>query len=112
MLMLQEKIASVEAQMRAKLAEVRASLSHAGSKGSQVEEIWRAFLREYLPRRLDVGYGEIIDSHDNRSSQTDIVIVNEDHPFTFTRDQPGLFFIEGVSAVGEVKTRLTLDSSF
>ncbi len=105
--MLQQKIAAAEAQMRTKLEEVRAALAHAGSKGSHVEETWRTFLREYLPRRLEVGHGEVIDSHGNRSAQTDIVIVNEDHPFTFTKDQAGLFFIEGICAAGEVKSILT-----
>ena len=105
--MLQAKIASVEVQMRAKLAEVRATHSHAGSKGEQVEDVLRCFLREYLPRRLEVGHGEVIDSYGNRSSQTDVVIVNDDHPFTFTHDLSGLFFIEGVCAAGEVKTVLT-----
>src|SRR5207244_1168003 len=35
---------------------------------------------------------------------------NEDHPFTFTEDLPGLFFIEGVVGAGEVKTILTQDN--
>lgn len=35
------------------------------------------------------------------------MIVNEHHPFTFKTSEPSLFFIEGVSAVGEVKTVLT-----
>lgn len=67
----------------------------------------RDFLREYLPRRYGVGHGEIIDSKDGRSAQTDIVIVTDEHPFTFTADQPGLFFVEGVFALGEVKSVLT-----
>ncbi len=36
-----------------------------------------------------------------------MVIANEDHPFTFTPDEPGLFFVEGVCAGGEVKSLLT-----
>lgn len=32
--------------------------------------------------------------------------MTEDHPFTFTQELPGLFFIEGVCAAGEVKTVL------
>jgi hypothetical protein len=101
---LRDKIAAVEEQMRAKLAEIRATLRHAGGKGQQVEEAIRSFLREYLPRRLGVGHGEVIDASGGRSPQTDIVIVTDDHPFTFPRDLPGLFFIEGVCGAGEVKT--------
>lgn len=106
---LKAKIAAVEEQMRAKLAEIRATLRHAGGKGQQVEEEIRSFLREYLPRRLEVGHGEIIDTSGARSSETDVIIVTDDHPFTFARDLPGLFFVEGVCGVGEVKAVLGPD---
>ena len=93
--------------MREALAEVRETFKHSGNKGTNTEDIFGQFVRYYLPRRLEIGNGEIIDSKGNRSGQTDIVIVNDDHPFTFTPNKPGLFFIEGISAVGEVKTTLT-----
>jgi hypothetical protein len=105
--MLKDKIAAVEVQMKAKLEEARATFAHPGDKGSSVEDSFRAFLRQYLSRRLGVGNGEIIDHKGRMSTQTDVVIVSEDHPFTFTSDLPGLFFIEGVCAAGEVKTNLT-----
>lgn len=104
---LRDKIAAVEAQMRAKLDEIRATFAHPADKGTSAEDSFRAFLREYLPRRLAVGHGEIVDRQGRRSRQTDLVIVTEDHPFTFTADLPGLFFIEGVCGAGEVKTNLT-----
>jgi hypothetical protein len=105
--MLKDKIAAIEVQMKAKLEEARATFTHPGDKGTSVEDSFRAFLRQYLSRRLEVGNGEIIDCEGQRSTQTDVVIVSEDHPFTFTSDLPGLFFIEGVCAAGEVKTNLT-----
>lgn len=104
--MLREKFAAIESQMRGKLDEIRATLEHPGGKGTSIEEVFRKFMREFLPRRLDVGHGEILDSEDRRSKQTDLIVVNEDHPLTFTHVQPGLFFIEGVCAAGEVKTVL------
>lgn len=105
--MMKEKIAAVEAQMTARLKELRVTFTHPGDKGVSIEDIFRKFLCEYLPRKLTVGSGEVIDSNWNRSKQTDIVIVNEYHPFTFTQDLPGLFFIEGVCAAGEIKANLT-----
>ena len=105
--MLKEKISKVENQMREALAEVRETFQHSGNKGTSNENIFSEFVRSYLPRRLEIGNGEIIDSKKNRSGQVDIVIVNEDHPFTFAPNKPGLFFIEGISAIGEVKTTLT-----
>ena len=117
--MLKDIIDAVELQMKGKLEEIRAKFEHPGDKGSTVEDTFRSFLRQYLPRRLEVGQGEIVDSKGRKSKQTDIIIVSEDHPFTFTPDQPGFFFIEGVCAAGEVKTTLTsaglksaIDNSF
>lgn len=105
--MLKDVIAATELQMTAKLAEARAKFQHGGLKGDAVEDAVRNFLRSFIPRRLAVGTGEVVDRSGGRSGQTDIVIANEDHPFTFAGDDPGLFFIEGVSAAGEVKAVLT-----
>lgn len=101
--MLKKKIQAVSQQMTARLAEIRQTYTQSGDKGSRAEGIFRLFLREYLPRRLGVGHGEVVDSHGLRSGETDIVVATEDHPFTFTPDLPGLFFIEGVCAAAEVK---------
>ena len=68
---------------------------------------FRELLAEYLPRGLSIGQGEIIDTTDRRSGQTDVVITDIDHPFIVTPSEPGLFLIEGVVAAGEVKTLLT-----
>jgi hypothetical protein len=104
---LKQKFGAVQQQMAARLAEIRATHEHKGNRGTGVEESVRDFLRTYLPRRLGVGHGEVIDAKVGRSSQTDVVIVSEDHPFSFNEKEPGLFFVEGVYAAGEVKTRLT-----
>lgn len=107
--MLEERIKAAAARMRADLDGVRASLAHRGNRGAGAEAILRTFLREYLPRRLEIGMGEIVDRAAKRSGQADVIVVNEHHPFTFQPEEPGLFFIEGVSAVGEVKSVLTTD---
>jgi len=105
--MLKQKIAKVEKQMRDALAEVRLTFKHSGNKGTSTEDFFIKFVRQYLPRRLEIGNGEIIDTEGNRSGQADVVILSEDHPFTFNPNKPGLFFIEGVLSVGEIKTTLT-----
>lgn len=104
---LEKKLAAVEKKMKADLEEARASSRHSGSKGYRVEEAFRKFLRDYLPRRLDVGHGEIVDLSGKWSSQTDVIISNEDHPFVNPDSINGPYFIEGVSGVGEVKSTLT-----
>lgn len=105
--MLRDEFQSIETQMKEKLSQIRKRFTHPGDKGTGAEIVFRDFLREYLPRRLAIGQGEIVDTEGYRSKQTDVVIANEDHPFTFTEDSPGLFFIEGVMGAGEVKATLT-----
>ncbi len=44
--MLEEIIAAAGSQMKAKLAEARATFEHKGNKGDQVETAFRTFLRK------------------------------------------------------------------
>ncbi|GAA4364102.1 hypothetical protein GCM10023185_33320 [Hymenobacter saemangeumensis] len=106
---LQRKVSFVEKQMLLKLEEIRASFEHKGIKGTAVENELREFLRSYLPRRMAIGTGEVIDREFRTSNQMDVVIASEDHPFTFRENDPGLFFVEGVCAVGEVKAILNTE---
>lgn len=109
-----EQFRQVSAQLQARLATIRSRFTHPGDKGVSAESALREVLREYLPRRFAIGNGEVIDSEGHRSRQCDLVIADEDHPFTFTEQSPGLFFVECVTAAGEVKSVLTgaeLDST-
>lgn len=103
------KITMVEKQMKMKLQEIRATYDHKGIKGTEAEKQFRSFLRHYLPRRMEVGEGEIIDRAFNTSHQIDVVVTDENHPFTFGEGGLGLFFVEGVCAAGEIKSLLTSD---
>ncbi len=102
-----EKISLIEKQMLLKLEEIRKTFEHKGNKGANVESEFRAFLKTYLPRRLNVGHGEIVDTQYNSTNQIDVVITDENHPFTYSDNEPGLFFIEGTCASGEIKSVLT-----
>ena len=106
--MLRERIAILERQMLLRLDEIRQKYSHPGNKGANVEVIVRDFLREFLPPTNRIGHGEVIDSHDNISSQIDVIVTNEYHPFLNDLSAPSIFFIEGVACAGEVKSILTL----
>ena len=105
--MIREKILAHQKHMLARLEEIRASFEHSGNRGSSLEASVRSFLRQYLPARYRIGHGEIIDQDRRISSQMDVVAANEEHPYIFEEGELALFFIEGVSAVGEVKTQLT-----
>ncbi|GAA4160932.1 hypothetical protein GCM10022286_17740 [Gryllotalpicola daejeonensis] len=95
-----------ETRLRAALQQARSDFDHRGVRGDVLENAVRAFLRGHLPRRLDVGTGEVIDRYGTRSPQLDVIIANEDQPLVYGVEEPGLYLAEGVSAIGEVKTRL------
>ena len=58
-------------------------------------------------RTLTIGEGIVYDSFGDETGQTDIIIANGEQPFTFPSGESGEYAIEGVSAVGEVKSNLT-----
>lgn len=97
----------VEDGLRVSLNKARAETRHPGKKGTKVEIAARQVLREYMPPNLDIGEGGVYDSYSDESAQMDIVIANGDQPFTFPPGESGEYVIEGVSAVGEVKSKLT-----
>jgi hypothetical protein len=66
-------LSAMETQLRASLQESRARFSHSGLRGGGVENSFRAFLDSHLPRNVSVGTGEVIDSNESRSGQTDVV---------------------------------------
>lgn len=105
--MIKEKLKIVERKLALNLEEIRTSYNHKGDRGSVSEASFREFLREYLPPSNRVGEGEIIDLEENVSTQLDIIITNEYHPYLNNLKEPGLFIIEGVACAGEVKTNLS-----
>lgn len=104
---LKSHIILIEDRMKKDLEIIRERFKQSTDKGYWVEHIFREFLRMYLPGNHTIGHGEVIDSTGETSNQTDIVITNEYHPRMNSRDMPGIYFIEGVCAAGEVKTTLT-----
>lgn len=99
----------VEHTLRAKLQTVRAQLHQGGNKGASAEAAFREALSRFLPRRLTIGHGEIIDTYGARSAQCDLVVATDHHPNWVRVDEPALFLIEGVAAGAEIKALLTTD---
>jgi hypothetical protein len=98
---------ALEKRLRLRLDEGRASFVHRGIKGDTVESAFREYLEASLPRHFSIGTGEVIDISGARSRQADVVVANQDQPFRAEINEPGLYLIEGVTAVGEVKSSLT-----
>jgi hypothetical protein len=105
---IRQAINAQQARLLADLQSARSRFAQGTDRGTAGFEVpFREFLAAHLPRRLAVGQGEVIDSAGRESTQTDVLILDEDHPFYVDPDRPSLAFIEFVAAAGELKTRLT-----
>jgi hypothetical protein len=98
---------TADAEIKIALQTARLALQNSGNKGDHVEGAIRSILERFLPRNLYVGHGEVVDTLGVQSSQSDVVIANDLQPFRLASEVPGLYLVEGVSAVGEIKARLT-----
>jgi hypothetical protein len=97
----------VAGQMRSDLKKARTVLQHPGLKGASIEETIRTFLREYLPKSLDISTGTAIDSTGNYSRQLDVIISDAfKTPIFYRSGQNRVIPIECIYAVIEVKTYL------
>lgn len=104
--MLKNNIINIQKTMNQKLELIRMELNNSSDKGENAEEILSDFIKNYLPPIYRIGRGEIIDSYGKQSSQIDIIITNQYHPFISDYNRPSIFFVEGVSCCGEVKMYL------
>ena len=83
-------------------------LIHAGEFGMYREAICRDFLRFFIPARLDISQGFLINSHDKISSQCDIVIYDRSStPLIQSESRQRFFPVETVCAIGEVKSTIS-----
>lgn len=101
---LKELFEGLQNQMIAQLNTNRKNITHAGSVGDALENVWIEWLRKYLPNRYCVDKAIVIDSNGDTSDQIDIVIYDQ-HFTPFVFNQNGFIYVpaEGVYAVFEVK---------
>ena len=88
------------------LSERFALADHTDIKGYGREALARNFLKSHLPKMVDFFTGEIIDCHDKRSSQMDLIIYAGHCPRLPLIDDFHLAFIDAVMAAIEVKSVL------
>lgn len=97
----------VSDQMKSDFIKAQKSLSHAGLKGDANEETVKKFLRQYLPKVLDITTGMLVDSDGNQSRQLDIIICDSSKtPIFFQSGETRVIPIECAYAVIEVKAFL------
>lgn len=97
----------VSKQMRSDFAKAQKSMTQPGLKGEANEEIVRQFLRQYLPKTLDITSGIIVASTGAQSRQLDIIISDTAKtPILFHSGHIRVIPAECVYAVMEVKAYL------
>lgn len=86
---------------------IRESLSHSGLKGTSLEKEFKKFLRDYLPKSIEISSGQIVDSNGKQSKQIDIILHDSQKtPYMYDEDDTQVIPIECVYAVIEVKSNI------
>lgn len=101
---LSQLLASLHEDIEQRLAIVRKSLHHPGSKGDASENVWIDMLDTYLPKRYQAAKAHVVDSHGTFSQQMDVVVFDRQYsPFIFKYEGETIVPAESVYAVFEAK---------
>jgi hypothetical protein len=100
----------ISQQMNTDLEQIRDAYKQSSDlRGTQFEETFRKFLRLYLPRKLELSTGTIIDSNGLQSKQLDIIVSDYSRaPILFEDKDIRTLPIECVYSVIEVKAKLDI----
>jgi hypothetical protein len=99
-------MAKQAASFRNEFDELAREIDHPGESGTAREHALRELLRRYLPRRVEVDTGFVIDATGGQSRQVDLVLYDRDSATVWDVNRVKYFPCETVIAVGEVKTRI------
>jgi hypothetical protein len=98
--------------MRSGFAKIQGSLNHPVLKGQANEETVRRFLRQYLPKTLDIAGGALVDLEGTQSGQPDPVISDAANtPVFFRPGESGavrVILVEGACREGQPVPRSQL----
>jgi hypothetical protein len=107
---LAQLLSSLHEDIQHRLATVRKSFNHPGTKGDASENVWISMLETYLPKRYQAAKAHVVDSLGKFSQQIDVVIFDRQYsPFIFTYENETIIPAESVYAVFEAKQ--TADTS-
>jgi hypothetical protein len=97
-------LSSLHDDIQQRLARVRQSFGHPGTKGDASENVWISMLETYLPKRYQAAKAHVVDSLGNFSQQIDVVVFDRQYsPFIFTYEKQTIIPAESVYAVFEAK---------
>lgn len=101
---LTQLLASLHEDIQQRLAIVRKSFNHSGTKGDASESVWIEMLDKYLPKRYQVATAHVVDSLGNFSQQIDVVVFDRQYsPFIFNYQGQTIIPAESVYGVFEAK---------
>jgi hypothetical protein len=107
---LSQLLTSLHEDIQQRLATVRKTFNHPGTKGDASENVWISLLDTYLPKRYQAAKAHVVDSLGNFSQQIDVVVFDRQYsPFIFTYENETIIPAESVYAVFEAKQ--TADAS-
>jgi hypothetical protein len=93
-------------ELRLAFDQLAGEITHHGLAGSAREDAVKKILGTYLPCRVGVDTGIIVDAHGNESRQIDVVIYDRAAAAVFDIGGIKHFACETVVAAGEIKTRV------
>ncbi|MGR4896949.1 DUF6602 domain-containing protein [Stenotrophomonas sp. LARHCG68] len=101
---LSQLLSSLHEDVQQRLATVRKTFNHPGTKGDASENVWISLLDTYLPKRYQAAKAHVVDSQGNFSQQIDVVVFDRQYsPFIFTYEGEIIVPAESVYAVFEAK---------
>ena len=101
---LSQLLTSLHEDIQQRLATVRKTFNHPGTKGDASENVWISLLDRYLPKRYQAAKAHVVDSLGNFSQQIDVVVFDRQYsPFIFTYENETIIPAESVYAVFEAK---------
>jgi hypothetical protein len=97
-------LSSLHEDIQQRLAIVRKSFGHPGTKGNASEAVWIELLDTYLPKRYQAATAHVVDSNGAFSQQIDVVVFDRQYsPFIFNYQDQTIIPAESVYAVFEAK---------
>lgn len=101
---LSQLLESLHEDIQQRLATVRKTFNHPGTKGDASENVWISLLETYLPKRYQAAKAHVVDSQGAFSQQIDVVVFDRQYsPFIFTYEDQTIIPAESVYAVFEAK---------
>src|SRR5579863_8473397 len=107
---LSQLLSSLHEDIQQRLATVRKTFNHPGTKGDASENVWISLLEKYLPKRYQAAKAHVVDSLGNFSQQIDVVVFDRQYsPFIFQYEGQTIIPAESVYAVFEAKQTISAD---